>query len=246
MHADLRALLGLLPLVCACVGTGDVPARISGQVVGTFEVAIGPGLVMVEAGQVHDGAYILGGHIDESGRFTIELPGEGTYGLHIFVDGYQYLPAEIEVQEHQQIVLTSPMIAWGVWMDLTGQHAWPTQPDDATLIGMPIDETEEDNPVLEDVSMAWEGEILQITATVSDPDDDLSRMVLAWDEATGAGYGLRWPGSPDDDGNFPQGTWEFGVFEDEEHVPGESLMRFVVSDNLCNDSPILYVPIPER
>lgn len=236
----------LVAILGGCVGSGEVPPRISGQIVGINDDALGPGLLMVEAGHVHDGAYILGVHIDESGRFSLELPGAGIYGLHLFVDGYQYLPAEIEVEEHQQIVLTSPMIAWGVWMDLTGEHSWPTQPDDATLTRMPSDETEEDNPVLEAVSLAWDGDLLRVTAEVSDPDDDLSRMVLMWDETTGAGYGLNWPSAPDDDGNFPQGTWELSLLEDELHVPGESMLRFVVSDNLCNDSPILYLPLPER
>ena len=100
-----RALVALAVLLCGCVGSGELTARISGQMVGTNEVAIGPGLVMVEAGPVHDGAYILGGHVDEAGRFSIDLPGAGTYGLHLFVDDYQYLPAQIEITEHQQIVL---------------------------------------------------------------------------------------------------------------------------------------------
>jgi len=240
------ACLALTALLGGCVGSGEVPARISGQVVGTYEEAIGPGLIMIEAGHVHDGAYVLGAHIDESGRFTVELPGAGLYGLHIFVDGYQYLPAEIEVQEHQQIVLTSPMIAWGVWMDLTGQHSWPTQPDDATLTRMPEDESPDDNPVLEDMQIAWAGDVLELTAEVSDPDGDLSRMVLAWDETTGAAYALTPPGPPDDRNNFPDGTWTSSFFSDPEHEPGVSQMRFVVSDNLCNDTDILYLTIPER
>ena len=246
-HCSISWVLAAgMALLCGCVGSGELTARISGQMVGTNEVALGPGLIMIEAGPVHDGAYILGGHVDEAGRFSVDLPGAGTYGLHLFVDGYQYLPAEIEVTEHQQVVLTSPMIAWGVWMDLSGQHSWPTQPDDATLTRMPEDETVEDNPVLESVSLAWNGDILEVTADVSDPDDDLSRMVLMWDETTDAGYALVAPGPPDNRNNFPQGTWDTSFFADERHVPGESMLRFVVSDNLCNDSPILYLPLPER
>lgn len=236
----------LLSLITACVGSGELPARISGQIVGADEQGLGPGLILIEAGPVHDGAYILGRAIDESGRFTVDLPGGGTYGLHLFVDDYQYLPAEIEIADHQQIVLTSPMIAWGVWMDLTGEHSWPTQPDDATLTRMPEDEIVEDNPVLEGVQMAWEGDVLQITAEVSDPDDDLSRMVLVHDEATGAGYGLNAPAPADDRGNYPQGTWSLTLFADDLHVPGESRLCFVVSDNLCNDTPITCLPLPER
>ncbi len=242
----LTFLFACCALLAGCVGSGEVPTRISGQIVGDREQGLGPGLIMIEAGHVHDGAYILGGHIDDSGRFSVELPGAGIYGLHLFVDGYQYLPAEIEIAEHQQIVLTSPMISWGVWMDLTGQHSWPTQPDDATLTRMPEDESDADNPVLEGVSMAWEGDILRITADVSDPDGDLSRMVLMWDETTDAGYALVPPGAPDNRNNYPQGTWEATIYGDEAHVPGESMMRFVVSDNLCNDTDILYLPIPER
>ena len=239
------ALVLLTASLLGCPGSGNIPTRLSGQIVGEAEQPLGPRLLMIEAGHVHDGAYILGAHINEYGRFSVDLPGAGTYGLHLFVDGYQYLPAEIVIEEHQQIVLTSPMIAWGVWMDLTGQHAWPTQPDDATLTRMPTDETVEDNPVLEGITAAWTGEFLEFTADVSDPDDDLSRMVLMWDETTKAGYALVPPEGPDDRNNYPQGTWEMSIYADELHEPG-SMMRFVVSDNLCNDTPIVYVPLPER
>lgn len=236
----------LTALVLGCPGSGNIPTRISGQIVGEFQQPLGPGLIMIESGNVHDGAYVQGGEINEQGRFSIDLEyGAGTYGLHLFVDDYQYVPAEIVIEEHQQIVLTSPMISWGVWMDLTGQHAWPTQPDDATLTRMPTDETLDDNPRLESVSVAWEGEFLHVVAEVSDPDDDLSRMVLMYDETTGAGYALVPPDGPDERNNYPQGTWEMTIFADEEHEPG-SIMTFVVSDNLCNDTPIVYLHLPER
>ena len=247
-------LVALAVLLGGCMGSGEIPTRISGQIVGSNEEGLGPGLVMIEWGPVHDGAYQLGGHIDESGRFSIDLPRGGTWGLHLFVDDYQYVPVEIEIMEHQQIVLTNPMVAWGVWMDLTGQHSWPTQPDDSTLTRMPEDETTEDNPVLESVTLAWEGDLLHVAADVSDPDDDLSRMVLMWDETTGAGSALEKPGPPDDQNNYPQGIWEtsfFADFDDDDgdddlHIPGESELHFVVSDNLCNDTQILKMPIPDR
>lgn len=258
LPAPRSALLALLVLLLGCVGTGDLATRLSGQVVGTNEMAIGPGVVMIEIGNVHDGAYCCGGLIDESGRFSIELkPGANRYGIHLFVDGYQYLPAQIDVLEHQQIILTNPMIAWGVWMDLTGQHSWPTQPDDATLTRMPEDETKDDNPVLEDAQITWDGDLLVLTAEVTDPDGDLSRMVLAWDETTGASYALTAPGPADDRNNYPNGTWTTDFFaklelDDDDppdtklHEPGVSQIQFVVSDNMCNDTDILYLTIPER
>lgn len=253
MHAAPRACRSVAPLLAVltallvgCPGDGNIPTQISGQIVDENESPLGPGLIMIESGNVHDGAYILGGHIDASGRFSVELPGAGTYGLHLFVDDYQYVPAEIEIEEHQQIVLTSPMISWGVWMDLSGQHAWPTQPDDSTLTRMPVDENAADNPLLDSVAVAWDGDILRITAEVSDPDDDLSRMVLMYDEATGVGYSFVAPGPADDRNNFPQGTWVLDLYGSDLHVPGESMLQFVVSDNLCNDTPLLYVPVPER
>ena len=232
-------------LTLGCVGSGDVQTRVSGQIVGEDGNPLGPGLIMVERGPVHAGAYETGGLIDTTGRFSVDLDGGDTYGLHLFHSTYQYLPLEIAVEDSQQVALTSMMVAWGVWMDLTGQPTWPDQPSDATLIRMPVDEEKADNPVIDDIQFKWtSSEMIEITAKVHDPDHDLSRMVLAYDPATHSGYALNPPSPPDASGNYPDGTYTLKVFVDERHVPGKSKWHFIVSDNMCNNPPIVIKTMP--
>lgn len=233
-------------LATGCVGSGDLQTRVSGRIVDVDENPLGPGLVLIERGPVHNGAYELGALIDDEGRWSADLPSGGTWGIHLFADLYQYVPIEITIAEHQQVVIRNQMADWGTWMDFTGQTTWPTQPEDDTLLRMPLDDKTTDNPVLADISMAWEGDLLRVTADVTDPDDDLSRMILAYDTVTGAGYSLNPPSPPDALGNFPQGTYEMLVYGSPDHVPGESQWMFVVSDSLCNETPITFVTLPER
>lgn len=242
-----RSVLWLGACLGGCVGSGDLPIRVSGQIVDEHEAPLGPGLVLVESGQVHAGTYVLGTPIDEDGRWELELPAPGAYGLHLFRDRYQYLPAQIEVEEHQQVILTSMMIDWGTWMDLTGEPAWPSQPTDATLVALPPDDNRADDPQLLDLQLAYDGpNLLEITAEVFDPDEDLSRMVLAWDVATGASFALNPPGPVGPDGLFPNGTYTAKALLDERHEPGVSEWWFVVSDNTCNDTDILKLVLPTR
>lgn len=264
-----RLLAPTVPLLLAfvllgCPGSGDIGERVSGQIVGEDWEGLGPGIVMVERGPVHAGAYRQCTEIDDSGRWSIELwDGPGTYGLHLFTEwnGYQYLPVEIEIEEDQQIILTNVMIAWGVWMDLSGENSWPTQPDDAALTLMPPDDDQTDNPIMHSVSFAYsdiEPDLVELTMDVSDPDGDLSRMQLACNPATGAGMAFNEPSPPDDQGHYPDGTYtastyldldcepdpETGLGADVCDVPGESEWYFIVSDNMCNDTDVRKLVLP--
>jgi len=242
-----QSLASATLLLACCVGTGEIPARISGQLVGLDEEPLGSGMVLIERGPVHNGTYEFGVSVDDYGRFSAELPNGGTWGLHLYRDDYLYVPLEITIEEHQQVVLTNLTIDWGPWMDLTGQPAWPDQPSDATLLRLPWDEDVSDNPILHDVSMRWvSDELLEVTAEVSDPTHDLSRMILAHDTVTGFGYALNPPSPPDAEGNYPEGVYSMLVYADPRHVPGESVWQFAVSDNLCNDTPIWEITVPER
>ncbi len=242
---SVRIAAAALLTLASCAGTGELPTRISGQIVDEEGRPLGPGLVLIEEGKVHDGAYVGGTLIDGLGRFTAEVDKVGLYGLHLFRDDYQYLPAQVEVKKHQQILLTSMMIEWGTWMDLSGQPDWPPQPSDPTLIRMPTDHNQADNPELRSFSIEYgNGSLLNLTADVYDPDNDLSIMVLIYDPVTGAGWAMSPPGSPDSNGNYPNGLWESYLLLDEDHVPGESILYVVVSDMLCNDTPIETFVIP--
>jgi len=243
-------LVGLAIAACtsACVGSGDLPAQVSGQIVGDDESPIGPGLVLIERGKVHEGSYQTGALIGPDGRWTAKLSEGGTWGLHLFYnETYTYLPVEITIDDHQQVVLSSTQVAWGSWMDLTGQPTWPDQPADANLIRMPFDDNLDDNPSIKSVNMAYRGQdLLDITLDVDDPNGDLSRMILAYDPATHNGFALSPPGPPDAQGNYPNGIYTLTVFVEDVHVPGQSKWYFIVSDNLCNNSPISVVTMPSR
>jgi hypothetical protein len=248
MTRTVALVSAMVAPTAACVGSGEVPAQVSGQIVGDDERPIGPGLIMVEKGKVHEGSYQTGAIIGEDGRFTVVLSEGGTWGLHLFYDEtYTYLPVEIEIEDHQQIVLQSTQINWGSWMDLTGQPTWPDQPADANLVRMPLDDNLDDNPVLESVTMAYRGaELMDITLEVNDPDQDMSRMILAFDPATRNAFALSPPGPPDERGNFPNGTYMLTVFVEDVHVPGESEWHFILSDNLCNNTPVVIATMPAR
>jgi len=246
MMARIAAVVVALALG-GCVGSGELPASVSGQIVGDDERPIGPGLVLVEKGMVHQGTYQTGALIGEDGRFTAELSEGGTWGLHLFYnETYTYLPLEITIEDHQQVVLLSTQINWGTWMEITGEPTWPDQPSDATLVRMPADDNLADNPVMKSITMEYRGELMDITIEVDDPDSDLSRMILAYDPTTKNGFALSPPGPPDARGNYPNGTYTLTVFVDEAHIPGVSQWYFIVSDNLCNNNPIQIVTMPAR
>ncbi len=239
----LGALI-LAATLTACVGTGDVGAGFSGQIVGEDGMPLGPGLVLVEKGPVHAGVYQTGGLIDDLGRFHVDLPSGGTWGIHVFHSDYQYLPLEITIDDHQDVQLTSMMVAWGVWLDLTGQPTWPDQPTDSRLIRMPVDDDKTDNPALDNVQFRYIDEYIEISAHYSDPDGDLSRMELVYDPTTGNGFRLSEPSAPDAKGNYPDGTYVQLIPRDPAHVPGVSKFHFVVSDNMCNNPQLQVHTLP--
>jgi hypothetical protein len=245
---NLLFLHGLIAtLLIGCVGNGELEAQLSGQVVGDDDRPLGPGLVMVERGKVHAGAYEGGALIANTGKFEVPLPGGGTWGVHLFNDNYSYLPVEVTIDPHQQVALTNMMVNWGVWMDLTGQPRWPDQPDDARLVRLPVDDNKADNPVIQNIQMKYlPGGLFQITADVSDPTHDLSRMILAFDEATGGGYAMNPPGPPNASGYYPEGSYSLKVFTSAKHVPGKSMWHLVVSDAMCNNTPIQHLPMPPK
>ncbi len=233
---------------CAgCVGSGEFSASVSGQIVDENEKPLGPGLVLIELGAVHDGAYKTGALIDEKGHFSAKLSQGGTWGLHLFHDDYSYLPLEITIENNQQVTLTSMDVVWGAWLDLTGLPMWPDQPSDSRLIRLPVDDLATDNPVLGKVTMKYlSSELMEVTAEASDPNNDLSRMVLAYDPTAADGYAFNPPSPPDSKGNYPNGTYKFTAYIDKRHVPGQSKWYFVVSDMMCNNSPIKVVTMPPR
>jgi len=241
-------LVGVCATLLCCVGTGDLPVRVSGQIVGSEMQALDSGLVLVEYGKVHEGAYQTGALIDKEGRFSFELPHGGTWGVHLFHDSYSYIPLQVTLAEHEQKRLTSLDVAWGTWMDQTGLPSWPNQPDDVTLVRMPPDDNPKENPTIDNITMTYlPGDIIELSADVADPNNKLSRMILAYDASTGAGYALNPPSSPDAKGQYPPGTYTMkAYFDPRYHVPGRSTWYFVVSNLNCKNTKIKTITMPPR
>ena len=236
-----------------CVGDGEINPAVSGQIVGADERPLGPGLTIFERGPVHEGQYETGSVIGEDGKFVVDLPVGGKWGIHIFHDDYFYMPAEVTLEENEQVILTSVFVLWGYWMEVTGQPSWPDQPTDATKIALLIDDDPSDNPVISDIQFTYTGtelspgqEVMDISMNVFDPDEDMSRMALVFDPSTGGGFAMNPPSPPDANGNYPNGVYTLSVIINENHVPGESEWKFVASDNVCNNSPILTLTMPPR
>jgi hypothetical protein len=143
VQGTTAALLIGLTALPACVGSGDVPASVSGQIVGDDERPIGPGLIMVEKGMVHQGAYRTGGIIDEDGRFTVELSAVAP-GVCISTHEPTLYPGRITIEtsrspaQHQMAGAPA------------GPHRQPTWPmaGRRPLIRMPFDDNLADNPFI--------------------------------------------------------------------------------------------------
>jgi hypothetical protein len=55
------------------------------------------GIVMLEEGKLFRGHFRRGGIVDEEGRFAVEVPQGGRWGLHGYADGHIYHPEAITV-----------------------------------------------------------------------------------------------------------------------------------------------------
>ncbi len=176
------------------------------------------GVVVIEVGRLYGKDFRYGGKTDELGRFSIEVPKGGDYGLHLYASGYIYFPIGVEVK--------------------TGQ-------DNQFRLTAPPNPAAEEAPVISRVQFSPDSENppqVLISLTVDDPNENLSHQVLGINIRTQEGLRLRpskmvFPWTRD----YPNGTYSFSYANQQETFdPADWL--FVAADNRCYTSAVLGQP----
>lgn len=229
------AVLGLaLCTSPACIDLGSTPAT---QVAG--RLSVGPGIVFMEKGIVHNGTFARAGLIDQEGRFSIELPSGGPWGIHTYVDRYIYLPLQLEIVENQVNWVRQEMVDWTYLCDSSGVCDWVPQSSSSDILTPAVDVDPSDNPVITNPMVEDRGGgYYAVTAEVTDPTDDLGPQVLVSPGGTEIGAQLNPPG-PVVDNRYPQGTYRATLFV-EDLDPGAPWL-FMVADNGCSNTPVVPV-----
>ena len=185
-----------------------------------------PGLALLEKGEIHNNIWDRGALVGADGRFRIELPTGGQYGLHVYSSGYIYSPEAVKVETGKTLevkVLLDP------------------------------EPTRANTPVIKKVGFfPWEarqGKVTFAKVEVEDPNGDLGPQVLAFNAATGRAYAMDPPKRITDlKANFPNGIYQVEV--DTSKAPIKSRdWYFVVADHQCNTTDILsfpHEPKPQR
>lgn len=222
----------VVSLCCSDLG-GHPRTGIVGQ------MTTGPGVVFCERGHVQMGTFEKAGMVDADGHFEVDLAGAGPWGVHIYLDGFFYLPLEVEVRDGfltpvEQLHIRWDIVRMGdVW---TGSGA---QPDDPRRLAPIPDPEPSDNPTIANPRVAVASGVISVSMDVADPNRKLSRQVLAYDTATGEGKQLNPPSSPVDD-NFPDGTYT-GTFYLPAGADPDAEWIVVAANHGCSNSPVIHV-----
>ena len=178
-----------------------------------------PGLALLERGEIHNNVWDQGGLVGEDGRFRIELPRGGRYGLHVYASGYIYSPNAVQVDTGKTLEVTVVLVPE------------PTRTND---------------PVIRKVGFfpwdAKQGRVSFVKAEVTDPHGILGPQVLAFNAATGRVYALDPPTRMRDlKANFPNGVYQLQI-----DTPTGPLnpkdWHFVVANHQCHTTDILSFP----
>lgn len=184
----VRILVSLivLPLLSGCAylqyvglfpSTGAVEDSPSGKTIVTGVMVNQDGtplsgIVMLEEGKLFRGKFRRGGIADSSGRFAVELPGGGQWGLHGYADGYIYHPEAIAVEPGK-----------------ITRYRWVLAADKNPL----------DNPVIRRITLTpipAPGVTVTITLDAFDPQLRLSEQILALNARTGDALVMEPPEQP--------------------------------------------------
>ena len=212
------ASVAVWTLVCALPLHAEARTAITGTVRSKAGQPLA-GLALLEKGEIHNNVWDRGALVDANGRFTIELPEGGQYGLHVYSSGYIYSPQAVRVETGKTLEVS------------------------ITLVPEP---TRANDPVIKKVGFfPWEarqGRVTFVKLEVSDPNDDLGPQVMAFNAATGRVFAMDPPRKVRNlKANFPQGVYQ--VEADTSKVPiSPRDWHFVVADHQCNTTDILSFP----
>jgi hypothetical protein len=233
-----QILLGVIvmPLVSGCVylqylgvfpSSGTVEDSPSGQtiVAGVMVNEQGAplsGIVMLEHGKLFRGNFRRGGVVDSAGRFAVEMPAGGQWGLHGYADGHIYHPESITVAPGR-----------------INRYRWV----------LPVDKDSQDNPSIRRITLTPEpapGVTVAITLDAFDPRHRLSEQILALNARTGDAFVMesaeppRW-GRPLEGKLYPNGIYRatYGPLP-----PGSRVEDwiFVLANEDCSISRITRAP----
>ncbi len=180
------------------------------------------GIVMLEQGKLFRGNFRRGGVADSAGRFAVEVPAGGQWGLHGYADGYIYHPESITVAPGK-----------------INRYRWV----------LPVDKDSQDNPSIRRITMTPNpsaGVTVAITLDAFDPRHRLSEQILALNARTGDAFVMeppeqpRW-GRPLEGKRYPNGIYRatYGP------LPFGSDVNdwvFVVANEDCSISRITRAP----
>ncbi len=177
------------------------------------------GLALLEKGEIHNNKWDHGALMGPDGRFRIELPEGGQYGLHVYASGYIYSPNAVRVETGNALEVSIVLVPE------------PTRAND---------------PVIKRVgffpSEARQGTVSFVKMDVEDPNGDLGPQVLAFDAGAGRAYAMnppRWVWSLKS--NFPNGVYQLEVDTSKAPINHRD-WHFVVADHKCNTTDILSFP----
>src|SRR2546428_4393768 len=105
----LAALFSLLPISLPLAAAGEARTAITGTVKSKAGHPL-PGLALLEKGEIHNNVWDRGVLVDPSGRFAIELPEGGQYGLHVYSSGYIYSPQAVRVETGKTLEVTVTLV----------------------------------------------------------------------------------------------------------------------------------------
>ena len=178
-----------------------------------------PGLALLEKGEMHNNKWDRGALVGADGRFRIELPEGGQYGLHVYSSGYIYNPEAVKVETGKTLEVN---------LDLDREPTRANTPVIKKAGFFPWD--------------ARQGKVTFVKLDVEDPNGDLGPQVLAFDAATGRVYAMDPPKRMRDlKANFPNGVYQIEVDTSKAPISPRD-WHFVVADHQCNTTDILSFP----
>jgi hypothetical protein len=177
------------------------------------------GLALLEKGEIHNNKWDRGTLVGADGRFRIELPEGGQYGLHVYSSGYIYSPEAVKVETGKTLAVT---------------------------VVLEPEPTRANTPVIKRAGfIPWEerqGKATFVKLDVADPNGDLGPQILAFNAATGRAYAMDPPTRIRDlKANFPNGVYQLEVDTSKAPINPRD-WHFVVADHGCNTTDILSFP----
>lgn len=174
------------------------------------------GILLIEKGELYNKNYQYGALVDNRGRFSVEVPEGGAYGLHFYATGYIYLPPPVEI------------------------HGGKNNRFDFSL---PPNPAPDDAPVIQEVNFKRDGAQVKFEVDVFDPNENLSHQVLALNADTQRGFILD-PERfvvPFLQKNYPNGRYTM-VLNTKAQPFDPKQWYFVAADNKCYNSEVMTYP----